>query len=129
MNFKSKQALFDYIGTFLLAQGRRSVSSDVSSYGSCFYRHPDGLKCAVGCVIPDEFYKPNMEGNSIRLLIEKFSSDHLFPTYIKKYQDFLFDAQIIHDDIIWNSKKDFCNEWIKLGIRYKLKTKLFKEIK
>src|SRR5690606_37517326 len=28
----------------------------------CRYRGPDGLKCAVGHIIPDELYTPDLEG-------------------------------------------------------------------
>lgn len=30
--------------------------------GLCMYRSPDGLMCAVGCLIPDEQYVPQMDG-------------------------------------------------------------------
>lgn len=31
----------------------------------CLYRTADGRKCAVGCLIPDELYRPRFEGNAV----------------------------------------------------------------
>src|SRR5260221_13116364 len=55
------QEIFDTVKEHLWKQNRKS-----SRYsGGCFYRGPDGLKCAAGCLIPDEDYKPSMEGRYI----------------------------------------------------------------
>lgn len=39
-------------------------------YGDCLYRTPEGNKCAVGCLIPDEVYTPDMEGVGIDSLLD-----------------------------------------------------------
>lgn len=58
---KSMQEIFDTVRTHLLAQGAQSA--DASS--NCMYRGPEGLRCAVGCLIPDASYDEDMEHNSI----------------------------------------------------------------
>lgn len=32
---------------------------------SCVYRDEDGNKCAIGCLIPDELYTPEVEGMTV----------------------------------------------------------------
>jgi len=53
--------VFDRVKTHLLSQGKRALDEAQN----CYYRSPDGLKCAVGCLITDENYDRNLEGYSI----------------------------------------------------------------
>ena len=53
--------VFDKVSAHLLAQGRRSAAREG---GACLYRGPDGLRCAVGCLIDDEHYDPSLEGQA-----------------------------------------------------------------
>lgn len=50
--------LVNMVEQFLLTQGERAVDG----LGMCKYRSPSGLRCAVGCLIPDELYTKNIEG-------------------------------------------------------------------
>lgn len=59
------QEVFDQVITHLLTQNEQSL--DVRS-GGCFYRGPRGLKCAVGCLIADEEYDREWEGQGWRHL-------------------------------------------------------------
>jgi hypothetical protein len=45
------QEVFDQVALHLLTQGRKSRSAD-----GCFYRGPNGLMCAAGCLIADDEY-------------------------------------------------------------------------
>jgi hypothetical protein len=58
----TEQELFNRVKTHLLNQGERA-DSDVQNAGidECVYHAPSGLKCAVGCLITDEVYRPTME--------------------------------------------------------------------
>jgi hypothetical protein len=62
------QEIFDTVTTHLLTQRAKSAvpNTDGEKYGesklTCLYRHPDGLTCAVGCLIKDEFYETRLEG-------------------------------------------------------------------
>jgi hypothetical protein len=49
----------------LATQKARAWSED---NGTCGYRTETGLMCAVGCLIPDELYDPEIEGDIDRLL-------------------------------------------------------------
>lgn len=46
------------IATHLAKQRGQSHSN-----GRCMYRNGSGRMCAVGCLIPDELYHPNLEGS------------------------------------------------------------------
>jgi hypothetical protein len=58
----TRQEIFDKVATHLLTQGRRSMNE---AGISCAYRGEDGLKCAIGVLIPDDQYKPSFEGYSV----------------------------------------------------------------
>jgi len=53
----TRQNIFNISASGLLKQGKASKDSS-----SCMYRGPNGLKCAIGMLIPDKLYKPRFEG-------------------------------------------------------------------
>ena len=55
--------VFNKVSEHLLTQNDRSLSS-AGLY--CVYRSNSGLKCAVGCLIKDEFYSKKLEGLDVR---------------------------------------------------------------
>ncbi len=57
----TKQEIFDKVATHLLTQLEKSIEDGAR----CMYRSPDGLKCAIGCLIPDNQYDCDMEGKSV----------------------------------------------------------------
>lgn len=58
----TNQEIFDRVAQHLLRQNSRSVL--VGKNDACRYRGSAGLKCAIGCLIADEDYEPEMEGRS-----------------------------------------------------------------
>lgn len=50
--------IFEIVEKHMLKQKKQSVNSGGMK---CAYRGVDGLKCAVGCLIKDEFYRPDIE--------------------------------------------------------------------
>lgn len=62
------QEVFDFVGNHMLKQNETSVKS-WDGEETCMYRlqKEDGtiLRCAVGCLIPDEDYTSNMEDKTI----------------------------------------------------------------
>jgi hypothetical protein len=56
----NRQETFDKVVKHLLLQNKQSVS-----IRGCLYRGPDGLKCAVGCLIQDEVYTSDLEHKSV----------------------------------------------------------------
>ncbi len=63
-NITTIQEAFDIVYKHLLTQGERSMSIDEEGEEQCLYRGPNGLKCAIGVLIDDEYYLPNLEGES-----------------------------------------------------------------
>ena len=60
---KTALDVFNKVSEHLLAQNARALSvADLS----CVYRSNSGLKCAVGCLIKDEFYSRELEGRYVR---------------------------------------------------------------
>ena len=58
-----EQELFNRVKTHLLNQGAQAVTEVVSDgINLCQYHAESGLKCAIGCLITDEVYRPSMEG-------------------------------------------------------------------
>lgn len=57
----NNQEIYDTVKTHLLAQAAQAADD-----GRCMYRAADGLKCAAGCLIKDEFYTPAIEGGAVR---------------------------------------------------------------
>ena len=50
--------VFNKVEAHLLLQGAKSVDCG----GECLYRGEDGMSCAIGCLIKDEFYHEGLEG-------------------------------------------------------------------
>lgn len=62
------QAFFDFIAEHLLRQGKRSETPESTVYKrKCAYRGEDGLKCAVGAILPDKLYRSEYEDSDAGL--------------------------------------------------------------
>lgn len=83
------QEVFDKVATHLLTQNKRSLREEFGFVNGCAYRGDSNLKCAAGCLIPDEEYDEAMEGAGIMvqagrpcslatsILIKRGYKDHL----------------------------------------------------
>ena len=92
------QEAFDIISTHLLTQNERS--SEKSNFysqqlESCLYRGPNGLKCAIGCLIPDEKYNLDMEGMTLRQLTKSYQDLKILFEEIP--ENLLVALQTVHD--------------------------------
>lgn len=73
MTEMTAQQVYDTVCAHLAAQARRSLVErmglgpwgDTGSDTTCMYRSPDGLRCAIGCLIPDSEYHPEMERRGV----------------------------------------------------------------
>jgi hypothetical protein len=94
----TNQEIFDKVAHHLLTQ--RQVSR---TEGCCRYRDDHGLKCAIGCLIPDEIYDPTIEEATVgtRKVMGLLSRAGVIPEYDQVHvllTDFLQDLQLVHDD-------------------------------
>jgi len=86
----NRQEIFDKISKHLLTQNLRSANGR-----RCYYRSPEGLKCALGALIPDEKYDQKLEGQSA-YSVEVLKAIGLGKTS-REDKDFLRKLQEIHD--------------------------------
>lgn len=85
------QEIFDKVATHLLKQGRRSLTET----GSCAYRGVNGAMCAVGCLIPNHHYSPEMEGGTAEDLLIYHGE---FLPELNPHVELLSDLQALHDE-------------------------------
>jgi hypothetical protein len=83
----SELEVIDYVTEHLLKQ--RAVSTNS---GACLYHHPNGLKCAAGCLIDESIYSESIEGMPWDHVIKKIG---LPSTHCRV----IFEMQTIHDQV------------------------------
>jgi hypothetical protein len=84
------QEIFDTVVTHLRTQKAKSIDGDF-----CVYRSPTGLKCAVGCLIPDDVYHVDMEGECASTMIAARSNEL---GHLRDHQELLDRLQLVHDN-------------------------------
>ena len=90
------QEIFNKVVTHLLTQNARSFNA---VDGKCLYRGDKGLKCAVGCLITDEYYHPNLEGRYAGAdAVLQAVLDSLEVFWSQKLVDLLIKLQRVHDE-------------------------------
>ena len=72
----NRQEIFDTVAKHLLAQMKQSKLVDQSGDAFCAYRSDDGKKCAVGALIPDELYDPDMEDKGCEWIVQMHPDLH-----------------------------------------------------
>ena len=90
----NRQAIFDKVAKHLLKQNKES---SLKGELVCAYRGKGDTKCAIGCLIPEKLYTPNMERRAVRALCEQYPAfaKHIGAT--KRDYVFLSNLQHIHD--------------------------------
>ena len=111
----TKQDIFNTAANGMLKQGKKSEDSEGSS--ECLYRGPNGLKCAVGMLIPDDLYKARFEGQKVSdpSLIKALVKIGLPNTVV--FADFLDHLQGVHDD---HHVEDWDRELVNFAHHYDL---------
>lgn len=74
---------------------RKQNTKSSNKRGDCLYRGPNGLKCAAGCLIPDELYTKSLEGNNVYDL--RFQKIWDVLGYSERTISMVSDMQYIHD--------------------------------
>jgi hypothetical protein len=110
------QEIFETVVKALALQGERSYYPDQG----CFYRHPEGLKCAVGHLIPDEEYDQCMEGSAVSSIIHIAGSDS-FLSSLEPHIELLSRLQIAHDlSTTWETRKIFIDTFREISALFYL---------
>lgn len=107
------QAIYDRVKTHLLTQMQQSRNEpEQGMTGKCMYRGVDGLKCAVGCLIPDALYSPDLDNapaqstsiHSFRPVQQVLVRAGVMPaeavgSICHPYMRLLVDLQPVHDSV------------------------------
>lgn len=112
-----RQAIFDRVCRHLIKLDERSFKS-----GICSYRGDEGRQCAIGCLISDSDYDPDIEGLTPIRSLEYADVDRRSKLLVdilkssigaESFDDFLFltELQNIHDETMP------CN-WVDRLARY-----------
>jgi len=88
----TEQELFDIVFKHLMSQNAKSMMVVEGGF-SCAYRGKDGLKCAIGILIPDEDYREDMEGLAAQNLLAKGAC----LSRLAVHHELLYKLQHIHD--------------------------------
>ena len=99
----SAQEVFDIVVNHLVTQ-RRPAYNDIRN---CVYRAPDGLRCAVGVLIPDDLYDPEFEGVGVDSLIRELFNEDLADW--RDHRKLLLALQHVHDKCLTISRRGTFN--------------------
>lgn len=98
------QELFDRIVNHLAKQKFQSKEDHM-----CKYRSTSGLSCAIGCLIPDDKYKPEFDSGKASIMkvlkesgiMDGYTGEDFAPT-----SNFLATMQMTHDRFITDSDSE-----------------------
>jgi hypothetical protein len=105
----NKQEAFDKAVKGIILQGGPSREGT-----GCLYRGPDGKKCAIGHLIPDELYDPDMEGRGMS--IHAFTKFAAILGWNESDIKFLSGLQETHDNA--SMSRDFINDFIEYAAMF-----------
>ncbi|MGF6792730.1 hypothetical protein [Paraburkholderia sp. 35.1] len=91
------QDVFDIVAWQLLRQNGQSMAHESAR---CRYRAPDGKRCAVGWLIPDDVYSPRLEHLGVRdvaAILCKTDHGIRFAEFLCRHMSLLRDLQGMHD--------------------------------
>jgi hypothetical protein len=111
----TKQQIFDRAVEHLRQQRAQSIDPKTSV---CLYRGPDGLKCAIGALIPDELYQPEMEGLLADEIVKRYPT--LASLFSPDSPSLLNSLQHMHD--FWRLS-DWEEGFAEIATEYRLSFK------
>lgn len=106
----NKQEIFNTVAQHLLSQNERSMEND-----RCAYRNSAGLKCAVGCLIPDEKYSEDLEGKTVRSFYDTNLFEDVFDPKNNEIWRMLSHLQDIHDGASTVEWYDYLKEYAEIN--------------
>lgn len=124
------QAVFDKIALHLITQGRPSMElrddGKWEDEAGCLYRDPNGLACAVGCLISDDDYVEGLEHQSAEALLapsifvsESIRELRLFPKPLRTgpIAEMIKDLQVVHDNAALRADGSFVIDKLRAHLR------------
>jgi hypothetical protein len=118
----NQQEIFDTVVTHLFKQKHRAFGLT-----GCLYRTPSGEKCAAGVLIPDEYYKPEMEKKYINTIPRDWLPTWFFDG---KNLSLIQALQGVHDNFeSWKSPENMLTILDLVGRNYGLDVAGLKKFK
>lgn len=120
-----KQVIFDQVVFTLAKQGHQSI--DMTD-GTCLYRGPEGRKCAVGILIPDDRYDPLLDSAGAIACVFENEGDETASLGVRLLPEwnnwemirFLQCLQAQHDDAACDPvTKEWTSVWDSGGIAHR----------
>jgi hypothetical protein len=138
-NGLTSQEIFDAVVEGLHAQGRASVKArfdedeEDENMRACSYRGDNGLKCAVGMLIPDDMYQDRMEGDpGSGENVDGLIRAKLLPWALVPHRDLLNDLQLAHDNYLYYNQGVFdrwlWNKLCEVATKYSLDSRRIDEL-
>lgn len=95
------QEIFDKVATHLFTQGTRCYDEDALA---CAYFGPNGMKCAVGALIPDADYRDDIEGENAADAMDILAPHSQVCADLRAHEGLLEELQCAHDaSVNWSS--------------------------
>lgn len=113
----SAQEVFNLVVNHLFTQGRPAYDGN----RGCMYRTHDGLRCAVGVLIPDDLYDSSFEMNKSDTIIQELFDADLADW--REHAALLLDLQMVHDNCLRDPNETF--DTTDLAIRLRAVAKNF----
>jgi hypothetical protein len=108
MTPKTAQQIFDHVTVHLLTQMKQSMTRVLRTKLNCpdgrepievcAYRGDEGCKCAVGALIPDDLYRPSLEG--YRATSESVRSILVCVGVFHEHLMLVGELQTVHDSFL-----------------------------
>lgn len=93
----ARQESFNINWDWFIVQGQpQSIARE-----KCMYRSPAGGKCAIGCVIPDKLYSPDLERWGIRDILDQDNNMYLLSDEYAIATKKLKEANLFNEEDIW----------------------------
>ncbi len=89
----TKQQIFDKVSVYLIRQNKICENDD-----GCLYHGNDGLRCAIGCLIPKRYYNISMEEENVDNLFKFHKKAMIGCKLSSRYKGLLNELQMVHDD-------------------------------
>lgn len=130
------QEIFDKVVVHLHKQNKQSKVGGNSVYTACMYRTPEGLSCAVGCLIPDGMYTARIESTAVAVAETTGYAPSVEVTQLlvgagvipnnteQSYLRLLYGLQRLHDGnaYYYGFTPQFATELCKLAEKFDLST-------
>lgn len=130
----TRQEIFETVARHLFRQGVQAIGelpeADQILYKGiegCAYRGKNGTKCAAGCLIPDELYKPEFENKTVSGLVKLDAAE--LPEFFTTELQLIACLQTVHDDDgNWKSSDTMRAELADVGRYHQLSIDFLSEL-